>query len=316
MRRRASIITIGLSPAWDISCRGRNLEWGLHQDIDAQTIQPAGKALNVSKALAWMGQNNTAAGLWGRSDYRQMLKAVRKAWPVIEAKMTTVPGSTRQNITVVDTATNQDMHLRNKSRLASTKSLKRLRADLEAIVHKGSVCVFAGTMPQGRLLDDIVRLVELCRGLGARIVLDTSGNALRQIVNTGAAWLIKPNVEELRELLAEPIKDGPVSLARAGHKLLDRVEIVLISRGVKGSVVVTKQGAWQGKCLDRGKVLSTVGCGDYLLAGFLKALGDKSNMASALRIATKVATAKAWGWTDKMSWRDTQTRTKLKIGPV
>ncbi len=316
MRRRASIITIGLSPAWDISCRGRNLEWGLHQDIDGQTIQPAGKALNVSKALAWMGQKNIAAGLWGRSDYRQMLKAVRTSWPLIEAEMTTVPGGTRQNITVVDTANNRDMHLRNKSRLASTKALKKLRADLEAIVRKGSVCVFAGTMPQGRLLDDIVRLVELCRGRGARIVLDTSGNALRQIVDAGAAWLIKPNVEELRELLAEPIKDGPVSLARAGRKLLDKVEIVLISRGAKGSVVVTKQGAWQGKCLDRGKVLSTVGCGDYLLAGFLKALGDKSVMHSALKTATSVATAKAWGWTDKMSWRDAQAGTKLQIGRI
>ncbi len=311
-----SIITIGLSPAWDISCRGRNLEWGLHQDIDGQTIQPAGKSLNVSKALAWMGQKNTAAGLWGRSDYRQMLKAVRKAWPLIEAKMTTVPGGTRQNITVVDTATNQDMHLRNRSRLASTKAMKKLRADLEAIVRKGSVCVFAGTMPQGRLLDDIVRLVELCRSRGARIVLDTSGPALRQIVDAGTAWLIKPNVEELRELLAEPIKDGPVSLARAGRKLLDKVEIVLISRGVKGSVAVTRKGAWQARSLSRAKVLSTVGCGDYLLAGFLKALGEKSGMASALKTATKVATAKAWGWPDKMSWRDAQARIKLQIARI
>jgi 1-phosphofructokinase family hexose kinase len=298
MRRRTSIITIGLSPAWDISCRGRNLEWGLHQDIDGQTIQPAGKALNVSKALAWMEQKSIAAGLWGRSDYRQMLNAVRKAWPVIEAKMTTVPGSTRQNVTVVDTANNREMHLRNRSRLASTKTLKKLRADLEAIVRKGGVCVFAGTMPQGRLLDDIVRLVELCRNRGARIVLDTSGPALRQIVDAGTAWLIKPNVEELRELLAEPIKDGPVSLARAGRKLLDKVEIVLISRGAKGSVVVTKQGAWQGRCLGRARVLSTVSCGDVLLAGFLKELKDGSATGAALKTAIKVATARAWGWTE------------------
>jgi fructose-1-phosphate kinase PfkB-like protein len=185
MRRRASIITIGLSPSWDITCRGRNLEWGLHQDIDAQTIQPAGKALNVSKALAWMGQKNIAAGLWGCGDYRQMLTAVRKTWPLIEARMTTVPGGTRQNVTVVDTATNRDIHLRNKSRLASTKSLKKLRTDLEAIVRKGSVCVFAGTMPQGKLLDDIVRLAALCRGLGARIILDTSGPATAPLAWSG-----------------------------------------------------------------------------------------------------------------------------------
>ncbi|MEA3225589.1 MAG: PfkB family carbohydrate kinase [Planctomycetota bacterium] len=316
MRRRSSIITIGLSPAWDITCCGRNLDWDLHQYIDEQTVRPAGKALNVSKALAWMGHKNIAAGFWGSDDYQQMVTAVRRRWPSITLKMTTVPGGTRRNVTVVDTATGRDMHLRNASRLASAKTTRKLRADLDSIVRRGSICVFAGKMPEGKLLDDVVRLVEFCRDRRARIVLDTSGDALMQIVNTGAAWLIKPNVEELRELLGEPIKDGPVSLARAGRKLLDKVEIVLISRGVKGSVVVTKDGDWQARCLSRKPVLSTVGCGDYLLASFLNALEDKCNVPSALKTATKVATAKAWNWTETKTWPKTKQQLQIKSSPV
>jgi len=311
MRRRSSIITIGISPAWDITCCGRNLDWDLHQHIDEQSIRPAGKALNVSKALAWIGQQNIAAGLWGCDDCQQMVIAVREMWPSITLRMSTVPGGTRQNVTVVDAATGREMHLRNKSRLASTKTIRKLRADLDAIVGQGSVCVFAGTMPEGELLADITRLVEFCRSRGARIVLDTSGDALMQIVDAGAAWLIKPNVEELRDLLEEPIKDGPVSLAQAGRKLLDKVEIVLISRGVKGSVVVTRKGAWQARCLSRAKVLSTVGCGDFLLAGFLKGLKDKFDARSALNTAIKVATARAWGWTESKTW--SQALREIKV---
>jgi fructose-1-phosphate kinase PfkB-like protein len=212
--------------------------------------------------------------------------------------MTPVTGGTRQNVTVVDAASSREMHLRNKSQLASTKALKKLKADLEAIVRRDSVCVFAGTMPEAGFLDDVIRIIRACASRGARIVLDTSGKPLRKIVDTGAVWLIKPNVKELCELLGQEIKDGPVSLAAAGRRLLDRVEIVLISRGRKGSLVVTKQGVWQGRCLARGRVLSTVGCGDYLLAGFLKDLQDTSDPASALKSAIKVATAKAWGWTE------------------
>ncbi len=316
MRRRDSIITIGLSPAWDITCCGRNLDWDLHRYIDEQSIRPAGKALNVSKALAWMEQRNIAAGLWGRDDYQQVVTAVRKMWPLIALRMTTAPGSTRQNVTVVDTTTGRDMHLRNKSLLASTKTLKKLRADLGTIVHSGSICVFAGKMPEGKLLGDVVRLVEFCRERGARIVLDTSGNALRQIVDAGAVWLIKPNVEELRDLLGEPIKDGPVSLARAGRKLLGKVDVVLISRGAKGSVVVTKKGAWQARCLTRAPVLSTVGCGDYLLAGFLEALEDKSNVPSALETATRVASAKAWGWTESKTWPQVKRQVQIRSALV
>jgi 1-phosphofructokinase family hexose kinase len=310
---RNSIITIGLSPAWDITCRGRNIDWGLHQQIDEHTIRPAGKTLNVSKALAWMGQRNIAAGLWGSSDYEQMQTIVRSLWPSIRVKLTASKGRTRQNITIVDSAKNKEMHLRNKSPLASAKTLKKLRADLKSIVNKGSICVFAGTMPDSGLMGDVIRIVEFCKRRGAKIVLDTSGRPLKEIVDTGSVWMIKPNVEELRELLGEQFKDGPVSLAKAGRKLLDKVEIVLISRGAKGGVLVTKDGAWQGRCTGRAKVLSTVGCGDFMLAGFLK---DGSNTSAALKTAIKVATARAWDWTEKMSWVVVNNRIQVQVGRI
>jgi len=316
MRDKISIITIGLSPAWDITCRGRNIGWGLHQEIDEQTVRPAGKTLNVSKTLAWMGRKNIAAGLWGRGDHPQMLTAVRTLWPLIKVKLTPVAAPTRQNITIVDSAQNKEMHLRSKSRLASPKALKRLQADLETIVRKGSICVFAGTLPDGGLLDDVIRIVEFCKSRRAKIVLDTSGHPLKEIVDTGSAWLIKPNIEELRELLGEQVKDGPASLAKAGRKLLDKVEIVLISRGAKGGIVVTKDGAWQGRCTGRAKVFSTVGCGDFLLAGFLEALEDGSRTDLALKTAIKVATAKAWGWTEKMHWSDVKSRIQVQLGQI
>jgi len=310
---KKSIVTIGLSPAWDVTCRGRDLDWGLHQVIDEQTILPAGKALNVSKALAWVGQSSIAAGLWGRDDHEQMLTAVKNLWPSIRVKMTAVAAPTRKNITIVDSAGNKEMHLRDKSRLASAKTLKKLRADLKAIVSKGGICVFAGSMPDSGLLDDVIRTVEFCKNREAKVVLDTSGHPLKEIVDTGSVWLIKPNVEELRELLGEKVKDGPVSLAKAGRMLLDKVDIVLISRGAKGVVVVTKDGAWQGRCAGRAKVLSTVGCGDFLLAGFLKGLKDGTAMENALKTAIKVATARAWGWAVQKSWPDAQSGINVKV---
>jgi 1-phosphofructokinase len=310
---RNSIITIGLSPAWDITCRGRNLDWGLHQQIYEQTIMPAGKALNVSKALAWMGQRSIAAGLWGSDNHEQMKMAVRSLWPLIRVKMTAVAAPTRKNITIVDSAGNKEMHLRNKSRLASAKTLKKLQTDLKAIVNKGSICVFAGSMPDSELLGDVIRIVDFCKSHGAKVVLDTSGCLLTEIVDSGSVWLIKPNVAELCELLGGQVKDGPVSLATAGRKLLDKVEIVLISRGKKGGVVVTKDGVWQGRCTSREKVFSTVGCGDFLLAGFLKAYSDGSGIGDALKTAIKVATARAWGLTGQRSWPGAKSKIYVHV---
>ena len=79
------------------------------------------------------GEKSIAAGLCGRDDYEQMLKAMRALKKFVQVKMTAVEGGTRRNITVVDTANNREMHLRNKSELSSKKAFIKLEADLEAI---------------------------------------------------------------------------------------------------------------------------------------------------------------------------------------
>ena len=296
------IVTVGLSPCWDTVCRLDGADWGEHKVMSASSTRPAGKALNISRALAWMGQTNTAAGLWGREDYTQMLNAMEELEGAIEVKMTVVEGSTRRNITVVDTAKSRDMHLRGKSGLSTKKTLAKLMDDLEATVNKDSICVFAGAMPHKRLLGDVVRIIKSCSSRGAKIVLDTSGDALRKILDACEIRLIKPNVEELCKLLGERVKDNPKSLVKAGRTLLNKVEMAVISRGENGAIVVTKKGAWQCRCLDGGRVLSTVGCGDYLLGGFLKGLKDTSDVDKALETAIKVATARAWSWSEGKSW--------------
>ncbi len=329
MKLSGKIVTVGLCPSWDTVCRFEGIDWGEHKTVSSASSRPAGKALNISQALAWMGDENIAAGLWGRDDFEQMLKAMSAfggLGGLVKVKMTAVDGGTRRNITVVDTVNDREMHLRNRSELASRKALRKLEADLRAIVHKGSVCVFAGVMPEDEFVGDVVRIIKSCRERGAKIVVDTYGDALKRILETGAAWLIKPNVEELRELLGGQVTDSPAGLVKAGRKLLDKVEVVLISRGKKGGVVVTKKGAWQGRCIGRSRVLSTVGCGDFLLAGFLNpvrskssasnGVKDKSDAGSGLGTAIKVATARAWGWTEKKSWSQALREIKVAVERV
>ena len=56
MKIQGNIITVGLAPAWDLICQGSHLNWGEHPVLDNQQWVAAGKALNVSRALAWMGR--------------------------------------------------------------------------------------------------------------------------------------------------------------------------------------------------------------------------------------------------------------------
>ncbi len=310
---KPSIVTIGFSPAWDITCYGKKLEWAAHKHIDKQTITPAGKALNVSKALAWMRQKNVAAGLWADADYQQMQKTVESRWPLITVKMTVVTGQTRRNITIIDTENKMEMHLRSKSELARPQAMEKLNADLKNLVNKNTICVFSGAIPENEILSDAIRIIRTCHKAGGKIVLDTSGPALKEIIETGLIWLAKPNVLELEEILGEQINDSSADLVEAGRKLLEKTEIILISRGKNGAMVVGSKAALKGRCKKREEVLSTVGCGDYLLAGFVNAIKDMSELDFALKTALKAASAKAWGWTENTKWQQTETDIKVDI---
>ena len=316
MKSNSRIVTIGLSPAWDVSCRGRDLDWGRHLNIDEQVTRPAGKALNVSSALAWMGRGSIAAGLWGREDYEAMRSAVQSWDGLVRLAMTATEGRTRHNITVVDTQNRREMHLRLRSELATAASLTRLNGALRRTVCQDDVCVFSGAMPAGDLLEPVIALVQGCCDLNARVVVDTHGPVLKGLVDAGSAWLIAPNVEELGELLGARVQDSPAKLVAASRPLLEKVPVVLISRGRKGAVVVTKRGAWTGAVKTRGKVLQTVGCGDYLLAGFLAGHSRGGSVRNSLATALKVATARAWGWTETDTWPAARKQIEVDLDRV
>jgi len=315
VERANRIITVGLAPAWDLRCRGRGLDWGCHANIDDQDIRPAGKALNVSRALAWLGRRSIAAGLWGREDYGPMQTAVQRL-EFVQVAMTAVEGHTRRNVTVVDTRDQREMHLRLPSALASAEALEKLDADLKTLVGAGDTCIFAGAMPADGLLDPAIALVEHTRAAGARIAVDTHGRALKRLVDAGSLWLIAPNVEELAGLLGREIEDTPEGVAVAGRTLLDRVELVLVSRGAKGAVVVTASGTWEGRNETQGQAASTVGCGDYLLAGFLAGLDATTDPPAALETGLKVAAARAWGWTETKTWPEANRMIETVVAPL
>jgi 1-phosphofructokinase len=312
MLKIGEIITVGLCPAWDTVCVLDGVEWGEHAVVAERRDRAAGKALNVSRALAWTGEESTAAGLWGTDDYSRILEDLKPLRSKVKVRMTAVPGATRQNITVVDRKGAREMHLRNKCNLASKAALAILEDELETIVSENSVCVFAGSMPEG-LDREIIDILDNCADNGALAVVDTSGPALGKLVGTGAVWMAKPNVRELGELVGFEVADDVEAIRRACAGVLEKVEIVLVSRGENGAVAVTEKGVWEARAVRSRKAISTVGCGDYLLAGFLKGMRDTASVEESVVIGIKAASAKAWGVDATEDWAAVSERVEVRV---
>ncbi len=317
MKMKNAIITIGLSPTWDVICRADNICWNCHLALQSQTVRPAGKALNISRALAWMDSPSVAAGLWGQNDYPDMADALVPLRKRIHLQCTVVPGKTRQNITLIDSQKNREIHLRAKSELATPAALKKLRSDINSLINPDDFCVFAGSLPPPELLRHILPIFQTCRNARAKIILDSSGPTLQKILRQGGIYLIKPNVEELSELVGKKLPNQTAPLIRAGKTLLHLANWILISRGPQGVLFLSRERILQAQCSNPPQnVTSTVGCGDFLLAGFLKGLNEHRNISAALQPALQAAAAHAAGLTETQNWKKIQKLFKVRIGKL
>jgi len=292
---KQKIITIGLSPCWDRTIEVKDINWGQHKIISTQEIVPAGKALNINKALSQMGRKSIIAGLWGRDDWYEMKKATADLKNFIKIRLTKAKGGTRENITVIDTANKRQIHLRSRSNLANEKSLSGLNRNLKEIITKDSICIFTGVMPEKELLDGAIRLIETAKKKNAKIVVDTSGAALKKIVAKGGLFVIKPNVEELGEIVGRRIPNQKSTIIAAAKKLLKKTMFVLVSRAEKGAILIGRNVLLSARYNGRKhSVYNTVGCGDFLLAGFINEFCKTGNLKTALEKGLKVATQKAF----------------------
>ena len=306
------IITLGLNPCWDMTCRAEALAWGTHRRV-AQQQRPAGKALNVSRALAWQTVKSVAAGLWGADDYQAMRLQLQPLRPWVSVAMTTVPGPTRQNITVIDTTRHRELHLRADSQMATKAAMMRLRRQLADLVRPADIVVMAGSAPSGPLNADVLSLVEDLHACGAQLVVDTSGPCLTNMVHNARLALIKPNVDEFRELIGRRTPDRAELLIKAAQPLLDDVATVLISRAQRGALLVRHDGAYLASCRQSRPVQTTVACGDYLLAGYLAGYARGHTPDRALKNAVRIATAHAWGLSENTSWPEAGTQIPVEV---
>lgn len=124
---------------------------------------------------------------------------------------------------------------------------------------------------------------------GVRVAVDSSGVPLAAAVAAGPD-LIKPNHEELAELVGSSLTTLGEVVDAARGLVAAGVGTVVVSLGADGAVLVDAQRCiWAGARVTRPR--STVGAGDCLLAGLLSELDGDHDPEQALVAGTTWGTA-------------------------
>ncbi|MBF8779503.1 1-phosphofructokinase [Pseudomonas fulva] len=280
----ARILTLTLNPALDLTVDLDVLRPGHVNRSQGQLTHAAGKGLNVAQVLADLGNSVTVAGFLGRDNLAPFESLID--WRGFADGFVRVPGETRSNIKLVE-ATGRVTDINGQGPEVDQAAQIALSRRLEQLAPGHDAVVVAGSLPRGIDLEWFRQLLLQLRGQGLKVILDSSGQALRVGLDT-APWLVKPNVEELAEVHGGPL-DGPVAQHKAARQLLERgIEHVVLSRGEEGVSWFTAGAAWHARP-PKVHVASTVGAGDSLVAGMVHGLLAGEAAGQTLRRATAIA---------------------------
>jgi len=249
--------------------------------------EPAGKGVNVARTLSRLGDRVTCIGFVGFDQAAFFRDAL--ADEGVRTLFVTVQAPTRQNITLISLRSRKEMHVIDAPMRIEPKEAADFRRHLADCANAGGTIVFAGSLPRGIGVRQFIQWLRLARKRGARLCVDTQGTLLRATLSTRPT-LIKPNMEELSELVGKHL-DSPEDATEAAAGLLGRCEQVLLSLGRDGAILLTADGIWHAWEARPARPVSTVGCGDALLAGYLHADASGAKPSNALQFAVACGSA-------------------------
>ncbi len=251
---------------------------------------PGGKGLNVARAAKAMGEDVVASGIIGGHAGAWIEEAL--LGEQVRCDFERVPGESRSCINIIEPDGRQTEFL-EPGLTVSPESLKKFIARFEALAEKSDVVTLSGSVPQGVDTSLYPRLIKICRQREKPVLLDTSGQLLIEGVKARPT-LIKPNTDEIRQLLGQDIDLNDYNeIARAAQKLHQGgIPYVAVSLGGDGCILACDAGVLRAYP-PRIIPVSTTGCGDSMIAGLAMGFSRHWPIERALAFATAVSAANA-----------------------
>ena len=249
--------------------------------LEESNFSSGGKGINISKILTKLNVDNIALGFIGgftgkylkndldrmnvKNDFLELNETTRINVKIKEKKETAIDGKapTLEIKNIIDLIT----------------KLKNLNEDDFVIV--------SGSIPSSVTFEMIDKLFSYIKTKGAKFIIDTSSPYLLKLLKY-QPLLIKPNLEELENLIEEKINSKEELIKIANKIIKDGCNNIIVSLGSKGSIFVNKDIVIESKAI-KTEVIHTIGAGDAMVAGFIYEYQKSKDVKLAYYMASTIA---------------------------
>ncbi|MGG0716925.1 1-phosphofructokinase [Robertmurraya massiliosenegalensis] len=300
------IYTVTLNPSLDYMVKLDEFHLGgLNRSI-AESKFPGGKGINVSQVLKRVGVDSKAFGFIGGftgvyiEDYLENYG--------ITTDFVKVQEDTRINVKL-SAQDETEVNAMGPTILAS---------DFEALKNKikklseEDILILAGSIPSSMPRSTYEELAKICLETKVKCIVDAEEELLKSII-TYKPFLIKPNHHELGDFF-NVIIESPEQAIPFARKLVDMgAQNVIVSLADKGAIFVNEKVTFISNT-PKGKLRSSVGAGDSMVAGFIAKYERGGDYEESFRfsVACGSATAFSLGLCTKEKVEEVLTQVKIE----
>ena len=281
------IATVTLNPCLDVSITVHGLAVDETNRWTSLRHYAGGKGVDVSRAIREMGGRTAAFGFIGGSVGRQVEILLDEEG--VTEMFTPIQHETRSNFIITDTKNSAQTRIDAPGPRISKREFERFHRRMLEMHPRPNLLVLGGSVPPGVPASIYYDIIMEAAGYGLRSILDSEGQWLQHGMRA-KPYLIKPNVREAEWLLQRELPTEE-SVIDAALELLDTgVEIIAISGGRRGLIAATKESIVRA-VPPEVKVISTVGAGDWTVAGLALKLVHYEPLVDACQLAVAMGTA-------------------------
>lgn len=282
------IYTVTFNPALDYIMRVDDLQ---SKDINrtrSEEIYYGGKGINVSVILTRLGVENKALGFvagFSGKQIEDMLVSDGIKTDFVHLK----EGYTRINVKI---KCDRELDINANGPEIKREEVDALFEKLEEL-KSGDYLILAGSIPKALPDNMYEKILERLDGKGVNFVVDATGDLLKNVLKY-KPFMVKPNHHELGEIFGVEIT-ALEDIEKYAKKLQEMgAKNVLVSRGKDGAALIDEFGKVHTMGNVPGKIISSVGCGDSMVAGFVAGYAKEKDYAYALKLGSACGNATAF----------------------
>jgi 6-phosphofructokinase 2 len=258
-----TIVTLTLNPAIDGSSEAETVRHTNKVRTSNERYDPGGGGINVARVLGELGAEALAVYLAGGAT-GDVLDALLDDRGVMRRRIP-IRDHTRISHVVYERSSGREYRF-----VAEGPELREdeITACIEAIADIDcDYLVASGSLPRGTPDDFYCRVLDIAARNGAKLVLDTSGKALKTTLDHGGVHLVKPSHGEFEMLVGREL-DGFDAIGEAAQELVARgcAEMIAVTLGHHGALLASRDGLFHHD-VPKVEVKSAVGAGDSFVAG-------------------------------------------------